>query len=137
MRKTKQTRKPRKVAKKTRKARKFSRNHASKIGQDVHASLLEGKKPLTREGKAITEAFKNHPMAVSDVQFEEPEVISITMPKHRAASLAHDISDLLCWWQGFKAAVRLSNPDGVYTDMAQNGIEAAQDLNLMLKAKAK
>lgn len=59
------------------------------------------------------------------------------MPKHRAARIAHELSDLLCWWQGFKAAVKLVNPDGVYTDMAQNGIEAARDLNILLKEKAK
>lgn len=63
------------------------------------------------------------------------EQIQITIDAKKARSLSHDLSDLLCWWQGFDACRRLMNPEGVFVDMAIHGIEAARDINLMLKDK--
>lgn len=50
-----------------------------------------------------------------------------------AESLQDDLSDLLCWWQGFRAAARLHSEYPEYLAPAQNGIDAARKLNQKIK----
>ena len=59
----------------------------------------------------------------------------ITILIHDAEQVAHDLSDLLCWWEGFKTGMMLK--DEYYSSIAEHGVKAAQELNILIKYKLK
>lgn len=132
MRKTKQTRKPRKVAKKTRKPRKVTSKQALKIGRDVHAAVFDGRKVAGQSREVTEKLFQGHPMAPSNVDSEE-EVIAFTMPKKWVQRISYGFSDLLCWSEGFKAGVRSIDEYGNNLSPFHQGIRSVRDIQDILK----
>lgn len=51
-----------------------------------------------------------------------------------AEKVCHDISDLLCWWEGFKMGLKINSESTDYI-IAQNGINAIRELNINIKSK--
>lgn len=49
-----------------------------------------------------------------------------------AESVSNDLSDLLCWWEGFKIGLKVGN-DSSHFMVAENGVEAARSLNIKIK----
>jgi hypothetical protein len=45
--------------------------------------------------------------------------------------VAHDLSDLLCWWEGFQTGMKMN--DEYFSSVANNGIKIARDLNSKIK----
>jgi hypothetical protein len=56
------------------------------------------------------------------IEIEKPEEVS------------HNLSDLLCWWEGFKTGIQINN-EFPQSFVAQNGINAARELNIAIKDK--
>ena len=54
--------------------------------------------------------------------------MEVTIEITDAEAVSHDISDLLCWWQGFKEG---KGED--FNPVANHGIEAARKLNIQIK----
>lgn len=56
--------------------------------------------------------------------------MSVTIEIDNPESVSHDISDFLCWWEGFKIGLKTSGID--HFMVAENGIKAALDLHLKI-----
>lgn len=56
---------------------------------------------------------------------------SINIQLNNADSISHDIADLLCWWEGFKMGLKLSDND--HFIVAENGIERIKTINIKIK----
>lgn len=57
--------------------------------------------------------------------------MKVTIEIDNAENVSSDLADLLCWWQGFKYGLRLDGTDE--KPVAENGVEAARQLNLKIK----
>jgi hypothetical protein len=57
----------------------------------------------------------------------------ITIEIDNPESVTHDISDLLCWWQGFSTG--MNHRDDDFNPVAGHGIEAIRKLNIKIKDK--
>jgi hypothetical protein len=55
--------------------------------------------------------------------------------RQEVQSLSSNLADLLCWFAGFKAGTRSIEEMSSLLGIAENGINAARELNLKLKAK--
>jgi len=56
-----------------------------------------------------------------------------TVPIPNAELFSHNLSDLLCWWEGFKFGLKISGTD--HFIVAEYGIEAIRKLNEQVKAE--
>lgn len=57
--------------------------------------------------------------------------MKITLEINEPEIMSHNLSDLLCWWQGFKTGLHVSGEDRYI--VAEHGIEAARELNIDLR----
>lgn len=60
--------------------------------------------------------------------------ITITIPDPE--ELSHNLSDLLCWWEGFRMGLSVESSHDGYL-VAQNGIDAARKLNIRIRDEVK
>ena len=56
---------------------------------------------------------------------------NVTITIENAEKVSHNISDLLCWWDGFSEALNLN--DGNFYPVANHGIKELQDINIKIK----
>lgn len=57
--------------------------------------------------------------------------MKVTIQIDQADNVASDLADLLCWWEGFKIGLKSAGVD--HFIVAENGIEAARNLNVKIK----
>lgn len=58
---------------------------------------------------------------------------AVTIEIKDAEAVAHDLADLICWWEGFKAGLKLGDPYGSdINPVANNGVEAARRLRSLI-----
>lgn len=65
----------------------------------------------------------------------EPPKVQLEFTPEEARKLSHDLSNMLCWWQGFRAGIRTIDEFSSIIGVADNGIKAAQTLNEKIKSK--
>ena len=57
--------------------------------------------------------------------------MKVNIDIEQADNVASDLADLLCWWEGFKIGLKSAGVD--HFIVAENGIEAARNLNVKIK----
>lgn len=57
--------------------------------------------------------------------------MKVTIEIDQADNVSSDLADLLYWWQGFKLGLRFDGTDEKL--VADNGIEAAREINLKIR----
>lgn len=58
----------------------------------------------------------------------------MTIEIENAHNVSAQLSDLLCWWEGFKMGLKASGENPGYI-VAENGIETARELNIQIQQR--
>jgi hypothetical protein len=124
MRKTKKRVLTSKKVDKRTKAYRDGVKSALDYGKKIHDAILGGKSPSV---------LTSSPQQVSPDQQEE--VIVITISKSRAQRISHNLSDILCWADGFKAGVRTLDEYSNHLGPFNNGITSIRDIQDLIKYK--